>query len=237
MQTSGPSRARAALVLTLPTQILQDRSIYELDHDLPSPTEPNTPSDGGNETQDSGDHKSFSSLINYDPSSQPAAQASQQQQSSQDTQPRSSLSFTSSAAAETLKLRLQVAMYKVKTNQVHTPFSQLLIPNDKPPQTTNEAVEAAVAELRREAQARLPPLSDMPACGRLLPAPVLLPTVYSSRRLPYEQGPAQVTPVTSPLKSGMSSAGRFARGESADLTSSAVKGRVAEGLLGLSRGM
>ncbi|KAK6410540.1 hypothetical protein LTR95_018197 [Oleoguttula sp. CCFEE 5521] len=207
--------------------------------DLASPTEPNTPSDSGGDSQDSNDRKSFSSLINYDPSSQPGGISSQQEQQ------KSKLLFKSISHAEMLRLRLRVAMYKIKTNQVHVPFAQLQVAGQASSRTSNKgvAVEAAVASLRREAQASMhlqPPAPTMP---KLLPGPVLLPTAYSSRKI-YDLPRASMSPITSPLKSGQQSeittpksiAGRIARAESADLTSSVVKGRVAESLVGLSQG-
>ncbi len=199
----------------------------------PSPTEPNTPSDEGNCTQDSSEErKSFSSLINYDPSSQPA------------------LAFSFVSHAELLKLRLRVAMYKVRTNQIDIPFTNLRVPQI--PQTTRshtaQAVEDAVAQLRREAQeVNARQLSAVP---KLLPAPILKPTAYSSRMI-YESQipsspPVSVSPEKLPTAIDVStpqralgqygtprgSVERLRRPE-LELTSSAVKERVASGLLGL----
>lgn len=201
----------------------------------PSPTEPNTPTDEGDSTQDSSaERKSFSSLINYDPSSQPT-----------------SLPFSVVSNAELLKLRLRVAMYKVRTNQIDVPFTDLEVPQipGSAKSFTAQAVEDAVAQLRREAQevnARQPL-----AYPKLLPAPVLRPTAYSSRMI-YDTNPPSSPPVSvsvSPEKLpelpgyvstpqremahyGTPSVDRLRRPEQ-ELTSSAVKGRVAEGLLGL----
>nr|OQO22438.1 hypothetical protein B0A51_06236 [Rachicladosporium sp. CCFEE 5018] len=207
--------------------------------DLASPTEPNTPSDSGGDSQDSNDRKSFSSLINYDPSSQPGGSSSQQDQQ------MSKLLFKSISHAEMLQLRLRVAMYKIKTNQVHVPFAQLKVNGQVPlgKSNTGVAVEAAVASLRREAQASMHLHPPAPMIPKLLPGPVLLPTAYSSRKI-YDLPRASMSPITSPLKSGQQSeittpksiAGRVVRAESADLTSSVVKGRVAESLVGLSQG-
>lgn len=202
--------------------------------DLSSPTEPNTPSDSGEDTQGSSvERKSFSSLINYDPSSQ-------QLPSNPYQPPRSNLVFKTTSNAEMLRLRLRVAMYKVRTNQIHTPFSELKVEGDEARQAearhkaTSEAVEEAVASLRREAQARMP--TELPSVPKLQPGPVLMPTAYSSRNI-YSDGEHLVsTPGVPPVKSvatPMGSAEKLARGESVDLTSSAVRGRVAEGLLGL----
>jgi len=229
----GQAYKRTNIVL----QAQQDATTYDLD--LPSPTEPNTPSDNGEGTQDSSDRKSFSSLINYDPSSQQTAHASQQAAQHK----TSNLVFKTVSHAEMLKLRLRVAMYKVQTNQVEVPFAQLRVAGEDDSsnaRTTSEAVEEAVASLRREAQARMPPRPQSQSFPQLLPGPVLLPTAYSSRMI-YECSMPTSTTTTSPLKSGqrtqnstpMPNTSRLARAESADLTSSAAKGRVAEGLLGL----
>lgn len=202
--------------------------------DLSSPTEPNTPSDSGEDTQGSSvERKSFSSLINYDPSSQQLPSNSYQL-------PPSSLVCKTVSKAEMLRLRLRVAMYKVRTNQIHTPFSELKVEGDEERQVeerhkaTSEAVEEAVASLRREAQARMP--TDIPTVPKLQPGPVLKPTAYSSRNVYADGELSSSTPGVSPTKSvatPMGSAEKLSRAESADLTSSAVRGRVAEGLLGL----
>jgi hypothetical protein len=177
---------------------------------LHSPTEPDTPSDSGGET-----HDSFTSLINYDPSSQHIAgpqqsrrqqhhpqflhdhsqpppshyppqheQHEQHQQHHQQQPP--SLVFPTVSHAETLRLRLQVAMYKIRTNQVNVPFAELQIDNDERAEGMNrhrvsEAVEAAVATMRREAMESMP-RSTYPA-PTLIPGPLLYPTAYSSRTI------------------------------------------------------
>lgn len=203
----------------------------------PSPTEPNTPSDNGDSNQDSSaERQSFSSLINYDPSSQTTG-----------------LAFNSLSHAEMLKLRLRIAMYKVRTNQIDTPFKDLPVPER--PRTsksiTAQAVEEAVAQLRREAQqVNARELASIP---KLLPAaPILKPTAYSSRmiydtrmpssppvsgspeKLPWASGELP-TPQRGTRQYGTPQRGvdRFGMPAEQELTSSAVKGRVAEGLLGL----
>ncbi|EMD00453.1 hypothetical protein BAUCODRAFT_28806 [Baudoinia panamericana UAMH 10762] len=192
----------------------------------PCLTEPNTPSDGGDGTQDSSvERRSFSSLINYDPSSQP-----------------SKTLLESVSRAEMLKLRLRVALYKVRTNQVDIPFEKLRA--DTPESLASRAVEEAVAELRREAQERLS--LQRPPVSKLLPGPVLLPTAYSSRtifepllaaELQHDAGSRSPLRGTQPHGSQQSrtpqTAGRRMLYDEAELTSSGIKGRVAEGLLGL----
>lgn len=208
--------------------------------EAPSPTEPNTPSSLQDDS--SAERKSFSSLINYDPSSQ--------------TTNANVVSRTTSNA-ELLKMRLRVAMYKVQTNQVSVPFPNLRNVREgdarERPTVTQAAVEEAIAELRREAQevAARRQQQTPSAFPTLQPGPVLRPTSYSSRmiyakaidltsspsppmspeRLPVAS-PALYTPQRS-LHGHPSTAERTNRPSEQELTSSVVKGRVAEGLLGL----
>lgn len=113
------------------------------------------------------------------------------------------------------------------SNQVDTPFENLHVDLDKQEVSISD-VEEAVAALRREAQARM---TQLPV-PRLLPAPVLLPTAYSNRMV-YEA----VRPSSPPAHSQYQhiATPRRVSGHSDDkeLTSSIIKGRVAEGLLGL----
>lgn len=240
----------------------------------PSPTEPNTPSDPGNdndnddrttkypgECNDVG-HTSFSDLINYDPSSQVQAQ---EQRGSQLTALKPQTS-----RADMLKLRLRVAMYKVRTNQVNVPSTELHVllsmkqrhskgerpRGEGPERATSEAVEEAVAELRREAHALLlrPHNASSQPMTDLLAAPVLLPPVQSdlivfkplfpSSPLPVSGSPVKRMTATSSLRLGQlpvfrspDRTAQLGRWEDADreqeLTSSVVKGRVAESLIGL----
>ncbi|KAK3726111.1 hypothetical protein LTR37_000259 [Vermiconidia calcicola] len=201
----------------------------------PSPTEPNTPTDEDSSTQDSSaERKSFSSLINYDPSSQ-----------------TTNFVFKRVSNAEMLKLRLRVAMYKIRTDQIDVPFAEIehCVPSSSKPRSTT--VEEAVAQLRREAQEVNARPKSIP---KLMPAPVLRPTAYSSRMIYENERLPSSPPVSRPsgrlptspdsnatprrevpqLSSPPSTGGeRFARPDEQDLTSSVVKGRVAEGLLGL----
>jgi hypothetical protein len=92
--------------------------------------------------------------------------------------------------AELLKLRLQVAMYKVRTNQIDVPFDELCVDDETEcleemtPSSTpeiEESVEDMVARRRREAQSSsLLPDAQQPVL-KLSSAPVLLPTAFSSR--------------------------------------------------------
>ncbi|SMQ50541.1 unnamed protein product [Zymoseptoria tritici ST99CH_3D7] len=196
-----------------------------------SPTEPGTPNGSVDGNSSSGDRKSFSSLINYDPSSQTHA--------SQPTVP--GLVFSGPSYAEQLRLRLRVAMYKVQTDQVDVPFTDLQIEEDFADRTpTAEEVEGAVADLRREAQASLQAKQSrakMQAVPKLLPAPTLVPTAYSSRMI-YDapmpsSPPVQRSPARLPMGVKLETPAKRALNDESELTSSVVKGRVAEGLLGL----
>lgn len=219
----------------------------------PSPTEPNTPSSNGDNDEDADtssqeERKSFSSLINYDPSSQPQA--------------ASGLVLKTVSHAEMLRLRLRVAMFKVRTGQVEVPFQELRTEEERSREREQDAIEEAVAQLRREAfevQERdaawrrqeesqsQPAKHDNEDSGfpTLQPAPVLKPTAYSSRMIYTDTYPSSPPPEAERLPAVTPRHRRIEclDPESAEkcdgscgeqeLTSSVVKGRVAEGLLGL----
>lgn len=195
---------------------------------------PTRPGDDDEGSETSAERKSFSSLINYDPSSQTVAGSQDQQK----------LLFSGPSYAEQLKLRLRLATYKIRTNQVHVAFKDLLEsdPNQNIPNCSE--AEEAVAALRAEAQLRMAPDNRYyPARPRprlaLFPAPMLRPTDYSSR-LVYERErgmrsspPADASP--RPAPAGLATPAAGPRGDVAEeeLTSSMIKGRVAAGLLDL----
>ena len=139
-----------------------------------------------------------------------------------------------------LKMYLRVAMYKVRTNQVDVPFSQLHVERRPRKPSTREAVEEAVAQLRKEAQEAI--LRHQAPVPKLLDGPVLLPTAYSSRMLyhghPPSSPPAFRSPERLPTGPNVSTPQRqlqkmeYPPG-SGELTSSGVKGRAAAHLLGL----
>lgn len=218
----------------------------------PSPTEPNTPSSNGEDDDGDGssqeERKSFSSLINYDPSSQPHA--------------ASGLVMKTVSHAETLRLRLRVAMFKVRTGQVQVPFQELRTEEERSKELEQDAIEEAVAQLRREAfevqerdaarrrqeQSRPQPAKDDnedSGFPMLRSAPVLKPTAYSSRMIYNNAYPSSPPPEAERLPAMTPRHRRIEclDPESAEkcdgscgeqeLTSSVVKGRVAEGLLGL----
>ena len=196
--------------------MLKKTALPEIQHISPSePTRPNTPNDSPEEDdgQGSNERRSFSSLINYDPSSQTAPSSQQPAQ------------LKGPSYAELLRLRLRVAMFKVRTNQVGIPFDDLKVEQSPPPPP--------------HAFALVP--SEQQPCRPLLPAPLLRPTAYSNRML-YNvpsSPPASFSPAK--LSRGgearTPTSGRFSGPDEQELTSSIVKGRVAEGLLGLRNAM
>ena len=188
----------------------------EIQHVSPSePTRPNTPNDSPEEDdgQGSNERRSFSSLINYDPSSQTAPSSQQP--------PRTATMVQAPSYAELLRLRLRVAMYKVRTNQTDIPFEELKVEHSPPAPHHSFALVP----------------SDQQPCPQLLPAPLLRPTAYSSRTLyNMPSSPPAGYSTAKLLRGGEAktpTAGRFTAPDEQELTSSIVKGRVAEGLLGL----
>ena len=148
--------------------------------------------------------------------------------------------------AETLRLRLRLAHFKVQTNQTNLPLSQLRVSREGPllPQESL---------LRQNDQQPLP---------KLLPAPVLLPTAFSARTiarpqdlssppcspdhstqresanvfrtpaLPRQKVPTALRQLSSPPGSNEGISKRHYEYED-NLTSSAVRGKAAIGLLDL----
>lgn len=127
-------------------------------------------------------------------------------------------------------------MFKVRTNQVDVPFEKL---EPEAKLSTSVAVEGAVALLRDQARANMPQV-PAPASNIMLAAPVLKPTSYSSRMVYGAAIPS--SPPSGPMAGlphgprGMETPGRTYVPDETELTSSVVKGRVAEGLLGLRHG-
>lgn len=125
-------------------------------------------------------------------------------------------------------------MFKVRTNQVAVPFEKL---EPEAKLDTAVAVEGAVALLRDQARAKM---AQAPPPNLMLAAPVLKPTGYSSRMVygpAIPSSPPSGSPAGLPRMYGeMATPGRRYVQDEAELTSSIVKGRVAEGLLGLRHG-
>lgn len=190
------------------------------------PTRPNTPTGSAHEEDDghdsSADRRSFSSLINYDPSSQTAPSSQQPP----------GLVFNGPSYAELLRLRLRVAMYKLRTNQTHVPFAELQVEEDA---ETEPTFKAPPSKFRLTSE----PTESHGSAPRLLPAPTLRPTAYSNRVI-YDYPEPRSPPMAEssdrlpcgPTCSTPNSTRKTAPDEQ-ELTSSIVKGRVAEGLLGL----
>lgn len=200
---------------------------------------------------------SFSSLIDYDP-----ATASDKEHepsvSPSIEEPGNPFEVSIKSRAEMLRLRLRVAMYKVRTGQTNLPMASIELPQAELPSPSRDEAHIGTDAVVQVLPNRL----------GLLPAPVLMPTAYSSRfigasaapvarmmssppsrnvspraAIPMEGSspvafPRPVTRVSSPLKhvSSATPAGRRVLESDGDLTSSAVKGRAANGLLELMRG-
>jgi hypothetical protein len=99
------------------------------------------------------------------------------------------LELTSSLQkAETLRTRLQLALYKVQTNQVSKPFSRLEQPRSlspelppQPPSLGRTSPEGIVAAARaRATQQKKPAVRNLNS----LPMPTIVPTAYSARYMP-----------------------------------------------------
>ncbi|KAL8688429.1 MAG: hypothetical protein Q9218_005658 [Villophora microphyllina] len=147
--------------------------------------------------------------------------------------------------AETLRLRLRLALFKVQTNQTNIPLSQLRIPSREP------------NPLPEQSSPTLP--TTLPT---LLPAPILKPTAYSTRKIdeqpqmpssppssivgsPTKEDPPEVfrTPALPRRKPSLSEQSSSPPSHDGDhhkrnmeyrhLSSSAVKGDAAVSLLGL----
>ncbi|CAK1355318.1 hypothetical protein CB0940_00946 [Cercospora beticola] len=211
------------------TQPALDREQQNLESSSAAPGTPAHLVVDDEDDDSSAERKSFSSLINYDPSSQNAA----------GSQGRPTPLFRGPSHAELLKMRLQVAMYKVKTNQIHVPFDELRENTLSQRQREYNEAEEAVAALRAEAQAKDAQRTHAHPSSALFPAPMLQPTDYSSRTI-YGPTLASSPPVSRSSRPNMrdSALRGFGRRTTAEeeLTSSVVKGRVAAGLLDLRRG-
>ncbi|KAG9851393.1 hypothetical protein KCU98_g1916, partial [Aureobasidium melanogenum] len=153
----------------------------------PSPTEHDSHSEGdsGRSSQNSNATRgSFSSLINYDPSSQ-----QQQQQHHQQTSSSASMSIRT--AAQTLRLRLRIALYKVRTNQINVPFSRLQIIAKQPtrhqqPQPpaplSPDALPMAPPPLRPYSEKNTQPSEPQVQAQQAL---FSTPNIFSNRFMPY----------------------------------------------------
>ncbi|KAK8153686.1 hypothetical protein IWX90DRAFT_76149 [Phyllosticta citrichinensis] len=138
----------------------------------PEPTPQNTQETVGN--------KSFSSLIDY------TAAASPKLQTSSPPEPAETRVKTQ---AETLRLRLRAALYKVKTDQIFIPLGNLEIPEQY--QRRAQATDVASTGQQTPPQSQPEPNTtetvtrdsgdSSSTALKLLPAPLLRPTAYSTR--------------------------------------------------------
>jgi hypothetical protein len=129
---------------------------------------------------------------------EPPQQDQQEEEEQQEEDPPSPI-FKLISPAETLQLRLRVAMYKIRTNQVHVPFAELQVEQDERLEEmnhrrVNEAVEEAVATMRREAMESLERERQRNPAPTLIPGPLLHPTAYSSRTI-YQPEPQALGPL------------------------------------------
>ena len=135
-------------------------------------------------------------------------------------------------------------MFKVRTGQLGVPFAELKVDDKRSSTDVDEdgrydpdAVALAVEQLRQEAKERL----QAQPIPKLRPAPVLKPTAYSSRMIyaddfkssPPSASDLPVAHTTITPRRGTRYLGSPQSSPERELTSSVVKGRVAEGLLGL----
>ncbi len=121
-------------------------------------------------------------------------------------------------------------MYKVRTNQVDIPFVDLPIPVDTV-LDSHAAAREAVEQLRQEAREVVERDRSRKGAGKLLPAPVLRPSTGWMGGLP--SSPPGETGLPTSAVTPMTDRRRLDLAMEQELTSSVVKGRVAEGLLGL----
>lgn len=93
--------------------------------------------------------------------------------------------------AETLRTRLQLALYKVQTNQISRPFSRLEKPRapspelpPQPPSLNRRSPEGIIAAARARAAGQI-----KPAVRNLnsLPIPIIVPTAYSASYMEEEE--------------------------------------------------
>ncbi|KAL6713358.1 hypothetical protein ACLMJK_008823 [Lecanora helva] len=185
------------------------------------------------EVGDGDSQNSYTSAADFDPDE---TMVSQQTAATELSQP---LQSRASQHAETLRLRLRLAHFKVKTNQTNVPLSQLRVAAD---------------------QSSYPSGSQEISPPRLLPAPILKPSTTSPRaiqadipssppsspcinseddvddkafRTPALPRQSKIArPETSPLDAHRQGPKQISR-EDESLTSSAVRGNAAIGLLGL----
>ncbi|KAI4847396.1 hypothetical protein E4T44_04531 [Aureobasidium sp. EXF-8845] len=131
---------------------------------------------------------SFSSLINYDPSSQQHISQQQHHHQQQQPTPASSASMSIRTAAQTLRLRLRIAIYKVRTNQINVPFSRLQIMAKQPTRQQPQPQAPPSPDALPMAPPPLRPYNDKQAHAPESQAQQALfstPNIFSNRFMPF----------------------------------------------------
>jgi hypothetical protein len=130
-------------------------------------------------------HHNQPDVLSYHEPPQQEDEQDELQQQEEEEDPPSPI-FRSITPAETLQL-------------VHVPFAELQIEQDERQEEmnhrrVNEAVEEAVATMRREAMERLERERQWNPAPTLIPGPLLHPTAYSSRTI-YQPEPQALGPL------------------------------------------
>lgn len=180
--------------MPLSTNSLQSDDTIVVEKDSPEPAEQS------DESHESGvTRASFSSLINYDPSSQIASSAPFPH-ISKHVPPKALITVRATSHAEMLRLRLRLAMYKIKTNQLYIPFDRLQIYRQAQRRSTQAMLDPALSpassetpELSSRITAHMETSPDNTPRPSLGPTPVLLPTAFASRLVfgPLLHGPEE----------------------------------------------
>ncbi len=243
-QTHAPRHQSSLLTITDPATLTPQ---------TPEPTETAT----GDE--DSQHSYNLSSLIDFDPDTTTISQETVATEVTQAPRSRAREVHTHPPSqpiliptnakhqrAETLRLRLRLAHYKVLTNQINTPFSQLVIhPLSPHTQTPQQPIQEETPE---------------PSLPRLLPAPVLQQSTHLPSSPPNSQGSTSPekeigtgeereafrTPALPRQRGAIrqtssppDSSEKYVRGsgrKDGELSSSVIKSKAAMSLMGLSVG-
>ncbi|KAF2422844.1 hypothetical protein EJ08DRAFT_737720 [Tothia fuscella] len=230
---------------TITIMELPDNDEFSTDEDEDEEAPGSSTEEPQDEITESSQMTSFSNFIDYDGGN-----------ASEKSSPPSSVTHTRppvTSHIELLKLRLRMAMYRVNTNQTTVPFPNLALPPPKKkhrpavpvfqrdPSTSPAREVAEDSPTRPTFHTQNITMSLGGPIGKLLPTPFLAPTAYSSRTI--ETGSVPLSPPTrgSPGKEEFRTPMSRRIGdlmespEKDSLTSSAVKGRAASGLLELMR--
>ncbi|KAI9833001.1 MAG: hypothetical protein M1819_003833 [Sarea resinae] len=138
----------------------------------PSP-EARSSQEGLEEQSQSTNNQSMSSLVDYDAvRDAPVAVELHEADAGATPAPEQP---TASSQAELLRLRLRVAMYKVRTNQTSVPLSELEIAPRRQPIIPSATIDSEDSGSSQQSISDEQP--DL--VPKLLPAPILAPTAYS----------------------------------------------------------